>query len=219
VQEQDFINPDLRPEDALTQTAGLLWRGGSEHRFRVALDFVETRKVNELVTLDVQTILNLEHLFPDRVFRRTEADAGGAVGTVKSVVTGAINSAWRRSHNWNASLDYARTHFLGGTLEAYGRLIYYTRYDHLLVPGAPSIDELTHPEGAANNLLRYRAKFGAGWSGNRGASDSTATIFTRASCRVRNGTSRGAIASAPTGRVTLSCRVRCRTSSAGCPTA
>ncbi|MBL9211955.1 MAG: TonB-dependent receptor plug domain-containing protein [Opitutaceae bacterium] len=165
VQEQDFINPDLQPEDALTQTAGLLWRGGDTHRFRVALDFVETRKVNELVTLDVQTILNLEHLFPDRVFRRPEADAGGAAGTVKSVVTGAINSAWRRSHNWNASVDYAWTHFLGGTLEAYGRLIYFTRYDHLLVPGATAIDELSHPEGAANNLLRYRAKFGAGWSG------------------------------------------------------
>lgn len=165
VQEQDFINPDLRPEDALTQTAGLLWRGGSEHRFRVALDFVETRKVNELVTLDVQTILNLEHLFPDRVFRRTEADAGGAVGTVKSVVTGAINSAWRRSHNWNTSVDYAWTKFFGGTLEAYGRLLYFTRYDHLLVPGAQPIDELSRPEGAATNLLRYRAKFGAGWSG------------------------------------------------------
>jgi len=165
VQEQDFINPDLMPEDALTQTAGLLWRGGSEHRFRAALDFVETRKVNELVSLDVQTILNLEHLFPDRVTRRTEADAGGAAGTVKSVVTGSINSAWRRSHNWNLSLDYAWTRCLGGTLEAYGRLIHYTRYDHLLVPGAQPIDELSHPEGTAANLLRYRAKFGAGWSG------------------------------------------------------
>lgn len=80
-------------------------------------------------------------------------------------MTGAINSARRRSHNWNTSLDYAWNKFRGGTLEVYGRLIYYTRYDHLLVPGAPSIDELTHPEGAANNLLRYSANFGAGWSG------------------------------------------------------
>jgi outer membrane receptor protein involved in Fe transport len=164
VQEEDFINPYLRPEDALTQTAGLVWRHGHEHRVRAALDFVETRKVNELVTLDVQTILNLERLFPDRVFRRAEADAGGAAGTVKSVVTGAINSAWRRSNNWNASLDYAWTKCFGGTLEAYGRLLYYTRYDHLLLPGANVVDELSHPEGGGLNLLRYRVNFGAGWS-------------------------------------------------------
>ncbi len=164
VQEESFINPYLLPEDALTQTAGLVWRHGREHRVRVALDFVETRKVNELVTLDVQTILNLERLFPERVIRRTEADAGGAAGTVKSVITGAINSSWRRSNNWNASLDYAWTKFLGGTFEAYGRLLYYTRYDHLLLPGANVVDELSHPEGGGLNLLRYRVKFGAGWS-------------------------------------------------------
>lgn len=164
VEEQDFINPYLLPEDALTQTAGLLWRRGREHRLRAALDFVETRKVNELVTLDVQTILNLEKLFPDRVVRRREADAGGAAGTVKSVITGAINSASRRSHHWNLALDYAWTKFLGGTLEGYGRLLYYTRYDHLLLPGAGIVDELSHPQGGASNLLRYRAKFGASWS-------------------------------------------------------
>ena len=164
VQEEDFINPYLLPEDALTQTAGLVWRRGREHRVRAALDFVETHKVNELVTLDVQTILNLERLFPDRVIRRTEADAGGAAGTVKSVITGAINSSWRRSNNWNASLDYAWTKCFGGTLEAYGRLLYYTRYDHLLLQGANVVDELSHPEAGALNLLRYRVKFGAGWS-------------------------------------------------------
>ncbi len=164
VQEQDFVNPFLLPEDAVTQTAGLVWRGGAEHRFRAALDFVATHKVNELVTLDVQTILNLERLFPDRVIRRAEADAGGAAGTVKSVITGAINSSWRRSNNWNASLDYAWTKCLGGTFEAYGRLLYYTRYDHLLLPGAGVIDELAHPEGGAPTLLRYRAKLGASWS-------------------------------------------------------
>ncbi|MDP3069065.1 MAG: carboxypeptidase regulatory-like domain-containing protein [Opitutaceae bacterium] len=164
VSEEDFVNPFLLPEDALTQTAGLIWRRGTEHRFRAALDFVETRKVNELVTLDVQTVLNLEHLFPDRVIRRTEADAGGAAGTVRSVITGAINSASRRSHNWNLSLDYAWTKAPGGTLEAYGRLLYFTRYDHLLLPGARVVDELAHPEGGGANVLRYRAKFGAAWS-------------------------------------------------------
>jgi iron complex outermembrane recepter protein len=164
VQQDDLIDPDLRPEDALTQTAGLLYHRGRIHRIRAALDFVDTYKVNELIALDVQTILNLEHLFPDRVVRKTVAGADGKVGTVATVVTGTINSSWRRSDNWNASLDYAWTECFGGTFEAYGRLLYFTRYDHLLLPGAHVVNELSHPEGGSSNLLRYRAKFGATWS-------------------------------------------------------
>ncbi len=165
VQQDELLDPELRPEDALTQTAGILFRRQlGDHRFRAAVDFVETRKVNELIALDVQTILNLERLFPDRVVRRTEPGPDGKTGTVATVITGTINSAWRRSHNWNTSLDYAWTNCFGGTLEAYGRLLYFSRYSHLLLPGAHVVDELSHPEGASSNLLRYRAKFGSGWS-------------------------------------------------------
>jgi outer membrane receptor protein involved in Fe transport len=162
VQQDEILDPNLRPEDALTQTAGLLFRHGSVHRLRAAVDFVETRKVNELIALDGQTILNLEHLFPERVIRAREPD--GRAGEVISVITGTINSAWRRSHNWNASIDYAWTECVGGTLEAYGRLLYYTRYDHLLLRGAEVVDELNHPEVGSSSLLRYRAKFGGSWS-------------------------------------------------------
>ncbi len=167
VQQDEFLDPDLRPEGAVTQTAGLIFRHGRIHRIRASLDFVDTRKANELIALDVQTILNLEHLFPDRVIRRTTPGPDGRTGTVESVITGTINSAWRRSDNWNASLDYAWTECLGGTLEAYSRLLYYSRYEHLLLRGANVVDELSHPEGGATNLLRYRANFGASWSNHQ----------------------------------------------------
>ena len=163
VQHDEFVNVALEPEEALTQTAGVIFRTGDEHRFRASLDFVDTRKVNELIGLDVQTILNLEHLFPDRVIRSKEPGPDGRVGEVLSVITGTINSAWRRSHNWNASFDYAWTKCFGGTLEAYTRLLYYSKYQHLLMTGAGVVDELNHPE-AATGLLRYRSKFGASWT-------------------------------------------------------
>jgi outer membrane receptor protein involved in Fe transport len=157
VNHDEFLNPDLNAEEALTQTAGVLFRSGHEHRFRAALDFVDTRKINELTDLSPQTILNLERFFPDRVVRDP------ATGQVTNVITGTINSAKRRSENWNGSLDYAWTECFGGTLEAYGRLIYFSRYDHQLVKGADLIDEISHPEGASP-VLKYRAKFGASWS-------------------------------------------------------
>jgi outer membrane receptor protein involved in Fe transport len=164
VQHDEVLDPYLQPEGTVTQTAGLLLRRGTEHRIRAALDFVDTRKANEIIELDVQTILNLEHLFPERVIRLKENGPNGRAGDVLSVITGRINSEWRRSQNWNASLDYAWTKCFGGTLEAYGRLLYYTRYEHLLMAGANIVDELHHPEGNYSNLLRYRSNFGTSWS-------------------------------------------------------
>jgi iron complex outermembrane recepter protein len=61
-------------------------------------------------------------------------------------------------------VDYGWTEAFGGTLELYGRLLSFTRYQRLLVPGAAIVDELNAPEGASANLLKYRGKFGAGWS-------------------------------------------------------
>ncbi len=165
VGEEEVLNPNLSPEGAVTQTAGVLFRRGEVHRFRTSVDFVDTNKVNELVHLDAQTILNLEPLFPDRVWRGPPtAENPDREGVVTTVFTGSINAAWRRSHNWNTSLDYAWTDCLGGTLELYARTIYFSRYTRLLVPGANIVDELEHPEGGANGLLKIRAKMGAGWS-------------------------------------------------------
>jgi hypothetical protein len=40
VQQDEILDPDLQPEAALTQTAGLIFRSGRTHRFRGAIDFV-----------------------------------------------------------------------------------------------------------------------------------------------------------------------------------
>lgn len=168
VRQDEIFESELEPEGTFTQTAGVVFRSGQTHRVRAALDFVDTQKTDEQIFLDVQTVLNLERLFPERVIRAAAVGVTGRPGNVTSVKTGSINSAWRRSQNWSASLDYAWTKCLGGTLEAYGRLLYFARYRHLLVRGAPVVDELVRPEGASWNLLKSRAKFGASWS-NRSA--------------------------------------------------
>jgi outer membrane receptor protein involved in Fe transport len=164
----DALNPQLLSEAAVTQTAGLIFQRGKEHRFRAALDFFDTRKVNEQVYLDAQTLLDLEPLFPGRVTRAPRAPGDtSAAGRVTSVVTGTVNLAWRRSQNWNISLDYAWTKCLGGTLGFYGRLVWFDRYDRQVLPDSPHVDELRQPDGSAPGLLRYRANFGADWSGRR----------------------------------------------------
>jgi hypothetical protein len=165
VQVDDALNPALRSEAAITQTAGLLFQRGKTHRFRATLDFLDTHKDNELAYLGQQEALSLEALFPERVRRAPLAPGDPhSAGLVTEVLTGFANLAWRHSQNWNVALDYAWTECLGGTLALYGRLIYFQKYDLQVSPDSAVIHELRHPDGTISSLLKYRANVGAGWS-------------------------------------------------------
>ena len=161
VASSEPLDPALKTESAATQTAGLIFQRGQVHRLRAALDFVDTRKTDELFLLDAQSAVNLEALFPQQVRR-------DASGRITSVFTGNVNAARRRSQNWNLSLDYAWSQCLGGTLELYGRWVYFQRYDRQLLATSPVVDELGRPDGTAPGLLRHRLNFGAGWTGRGG---------------------------------------------------
>lgn len=161
----DLPNPNLRPEAAVSQTAGLLYQSGRIHRFRVSLDFIDTRKTNELFLLTPQSVLDLENLWPERVNRLSPyPNDRYPVGIVQSVYTGITNLAWRHSQNWNAAVNYGWTKCFGGTLEAYARVVSVVRFDVQGLPTSSVVDELNDPDGAAPNLLKYRSNFGVSWS-------------------------------------------------------
>ncbi|MBI5766745.1 MAG: carboxypeptidase regulatory-like domain-containing protein [Verrucomicrobia bacterium] len=157
--------PVLSPESAATQAAGLIFQRGKTHRVRATLDFVDTRKTNEIVGLDAQPIVDLERLFPDRIVRApaTAADPQG-VGRIVSVLRGVVNQAWRHSQNWNATGDYSWTECFGGTFDLYGRLLVFQSYKLEHITGSGVVDALYHPDTSDLGLLRYRANFGASWS-------------------------------------------------------
>ena len=162
VEASDALNPNLRPESAVTRTAGLVFQRGEVHRIRTAIDYADTQKSGELTRLEPQTVINLEELFPARV---TRSAANG--GRISSVRTGNVNLAWRHSQNWSTSVDYAWTECFGGRLDVYGRWVYFQKYDLQITPTSDRVDELDQPDGTAAGLLRHRSNFGAGWS-NRG---------------------------------------------------
>lgn len=169
VQVTEAVDPGLPPEDAITQTAGLIFERGNEHRFRASLDYVDTRKAYEILALDTaEKVLNVEALFPDHVVRAPLAPGDPhAVGRITRLLTGSVNASWRRSQNWTATLEYAWTGCAGGTLELRSRLLYYQRYARQIFANSPVVDELNHPDGTAPGLLRYRADFNASWSNRR----------------------------------------------------
>jgi outer membrane receptor protein involved in Fe transport len=168
VEEKDAVNPNVLPEEAVTQTVGMIFQRGEIHRLRASLDFVDTRKTNEILWLTSQGVINVEESFPERVIRNPLAPGDPApAGRIRSVITGPVNTDWRHSQNWNVSLDYAWTRCAGGTLEAYARLVYFPQYELRLFPDSEIIDELNEPDGAFPGILKYRANFGAGWSNRR----------------------------------------------------
>lgn len=162
----EITNDSLATEATVTQTVGAIFKRASKtKRFRGSLDFVDTRKTSALVFLDAQTLISLEHIFPDRVFRGPPAPGDRfGLGRITGIYTGTVNGIDRRSLNWSASADYAWTQCFGGTLEVYGRLLYFQRYRSRTAPGLPSVDQLRRPDGTAPGLLKYRSNFGASWS-------------------------------------------------------
>jgi len=161
----DQLNPVLHSEEAVTQTAGMLFERGTVRRLRVTLDFEDTIKHNEEAYLDANAVLALEPLLPGRVTRAplTPGDPH-SVGLATFVLTGATNIYLRRSQNLNASIDYDWNECAGGTLEVYGRMVYFLSYDRQILADSPLTDELRDPDGSAPDLLRLRGNFGASWS-------------------------------------------------------
>lgn len=165
VQSSDAPNPNLDPEAAVTQTFGVIYQHGTTHRFRLSVDYEDTVTSGQEVYLGAQQVVDLESLLPERVIRAPlAAGETGPVGPITTILTGNFSLAWRHSENWNVALDYAWTSCLGGTLEAYGRMVYFERYSLEVLPTSPPVDELRAPDDATPGVLRQRVNFGLGWS-------------------------------------------------------
>ncbi len=165
VTSSELANTDLRPESAVTRTLGLVYQRGQVHRFRGSFDIADTRKSGELQFLGENGIVGLETLFPGRVTRAAPVPGDPyPVGRIQSVLTGTFNLAYRQSQNWTAAIDYAWTECLGGRLDLYTRWLMFRRYETQILPGSPTVDQLTAPDGVTPGLLRHRVNFGAGWS-------------------------------------------------------
>jgi|GEM_PF-518803 len=157
VQSSIAQNPNLRSEANITRTVGILLQRGDVHRFRFSADFSDTRKADELFTLDAQGAVNLEADFPERIRRSP------ATGRIEHVLTGPINLAERHSQSWSTAADYAWTESFGGRLDLYTRWSYFPRYETKTFPDSPTIDQIRAPDGTLS-LLEHRLNFGGSWS-------------------------------------------------------
>lgn len=168
VQTNEDLSPNILPEGAVTQSAGLIYQRGNIHHFRVSLDFVDTRKENEILFLEPQAIFNLEPLWPERITRASaEPGAPSGVGVAQTVLTGLINVASRHSQNWNTGFDYTWTECFGGELDLGIRTSWVQTYNQSTLPDQPVVNQLTTPDGSVSGLLPFRASWNAAWTGSK----------------------------------------------------
>lgn len=166
VEASDALNPNLRTESDVTKAVGVLFQRGRVHRFRLAIDFADTHKSGEIVSLYPEAVVLLEDTLTGRVTRAAPASGDThSVGPITHLLTGSMNLAWRHSQNWNTSFDYEWTKCFSGRLDLYARWSYFPRYDLELLPDLPIVDEIGAPDGAlSSGLLKHRVNFGGSWS-------------------------------------------------------
>ncbi len=159
-------NPTLVPEDSVTRTAGLVWQRGRIHRWRLAVDYNDTEKVNELSNQSASSLVLLEDYFPERIERAAAAPGDPyGVGRVTRVRSGYINISGTRARSWSGQVRYAWTECFGGTLEASARVAWFDSYTTKLLPTSPVIENIENPDAPLFGYLKYRSSGGVAWHG------------------------------------------------------
>lgn len=159
-------NPTLVPEDSVTRTLGLVWQRGRTHRWRMAVDYNDTEKVNELSSQSASSFVLLESYFPERIERAapTSGDPFG-VGRVTRVRSGYINIAGTRAKSWSGQARYAWTECFGGMLDVSARFSWFDSFTTKVLPTSPVIENIENPDAPLFGYLKYRGSVGAGWTG------------------------------------------------------
>jgi len=160
-------NPDLRPEESESASAGVVVTPRFAPRLRLSVDYTRIEKTDEIATLSFASMIDRENAFPGRVVRAplTPADQalGYTGGLITQVDTSSANLARKIVEAWDVQADYTWKIAGLGQFQAYAVATYQPRLDSQLVAGTPWIDNI----GFAFGTLKYRGNGGLNWS--RGA--------------------------------------------------
>ena len=158
-------NPNLLPEESATRTVGLIFQRGRTHQIRLAVDYNDTKKTNELSSQSAPTLILLEDYFPERVIRAAPV-AGDtfSIGRVTLIRGGYINIAGTRAKNWSGQVRYSWNEFLGGTLDLSVRASVFQSYTTQVLPNSAIIENIENPDAPLFGYLKYRGTFNAGWT-------------------------------------------------------
>jgi iron complex outermembrane recepter protein len=163
-------NPELRPEESESWSAGVVFTPRVVSGLRLSIDWSRIHKSDNIVTLTPnQAFLDQENVLTSRFVRAAPAPGDPfGVGRITLIDATNINIARARIEAWDAALDYTLSTQSLGTFDVFGALTWLPRYETQVLPTQPFIDSVGVGSSVVNlstgGPLEYRANAGLTWS-------------------------------------------------------
>jgi outer membrane receptor protein involved in Fe transport len=151
----------VRPEQSKSFSAGLIYTPNFVPRLRVSADYTRIKKTDEITTLSVQQILNLEDTFPGRVARgpNLPGDPVGYAGIITEIDGTLFNIAASKVEAWDFQVEYAQDLKKWGELQLYGVATLQSALENKTISTSPVIDRVGYSDGP----LKWRGNAGFVW--------------------------------------------------------
>jgi outer membrane receptor protein involved in Fe transport len=154
-------NPDLAPEESESLSIGAVFTPAVLPGLRLSIDYTRIEKVGEVTTLDAQTLLFLEELFPGRITRgpNLPGDPPGWAGPITAIDTTLLNLAHTDVQAYDLQVDYDLRTEDRGSFHFYAIGTYATDFERLPIPGATVVERV----GFSGGPLEWRGNLGVTW--------------------------------------------------------
>lgn len=157
-------NPELRPEDSKSRSAGIIFAPGFARDLRLAVDYTRIDKSDVIISPNLQEVINNEATFPDRIVRAS-ANPGAPFGV------GPITFVNQTSLNFTkaevAALDVSASYRLGltgpGSLKVFALATRQFHYRTQAALSSPPTENV-----GITSLFPLKLKANAGLSWERG---------------------------------------------------
>jgi iron complex outermembrane recepter protein len=159
-------NPDLVAEKSKSYSAGIVLTPRVLPGVRLSIDYTRIRKTDEIATMSIPSVLDLEDLLSGRVTRAPLTAADRALGYTGGVITAVdvtpVNLAKTDLTSWDLQFDYTWKHAWAGEFNLYSVATWEPRLVRQTLPTTASIDTI----GFSDGPLAWRMNAGINW--NRG---------------------------------------------------
>ena len=155
-------SPDLRPESSKSLSIGALITPSFLTGLRASIDYTIINKKDELTSLPIQTIIDLEDTLPGRITRGPLTNADQALGYSAGPITGinasTLNLATTRIRAIDIQIDYeAKTRF--GNFQVNTIATWQPKFGRRTIPGTNIVESAGYNAGP----LKWKGNAGIHW--------------------------------------------------------
>jgi outer membrane receptor protein involved in Fe transport len=161
-------NPDLRPEESESFSAGIIVTPRFLEGFRLSVDYTRIAKSDNITQpTSAQQIVDNEDVLPGRVVRGPDPTRPSCTGisatTICSIDVSAVNLATAEVEAYDVQLDYGLPTATHGRFDFFALATWQTHYRTQFAPLQPVVENVGIGFGNGVNPLKLKANAGLTW--------------------------------------------------------